>query len=62
MKQVGVKILNKTVCEVVNGFKEAKPVGVLCAGGEMKQDTCTVSTFLLKIIDKIENNGENIRT
>jgi len=42
MKQLGVKILNETTCRTeVPGFEN--PSGVLCAGGEDRQDTCTVS-------------------
>jgi len=42
MKQIGVKVLNETACdEQVTGFKEERPQGVVCAGGELGQDTCT---------------------
>lgn len=44
MKQIGIKVKNESVCEAqVSGFKKDKPQGVLCAGGEKMQDTCTVS-------------------
>jgi len=42
MKQIGIKVKNESVCEAqVSGFKKYKPQGVLCAGGEKMQDTCT---------------------
>ena len=44
MKQIGIKVKNESVCEAqVSGFEKYKPQGVLCAGGEKMQDTCTVS-------------------
>lgn len=46
MKQLGVKVHNETVCDAqVTGFKKYNPQGVICAGGEKEQDTCTVSTL-----------------
>ena len=45
MKQLGVKVHNETRCDAeVTGFKKYNPQGVICAGGEKEQDTCTVST------------------
>ena len=44
MKQLGVKVHNETVCDAsVTGYKKYNPQGVICAGGEKQQDTCTVS-------------------
>lgn len=46
MKQLGVKVHNETRCDAeVTGFKKYNPQGVICAGGEKEQDTCTVSTL-----------------
>ena len=52
MKQIGIKVKNESACEAeVSGFKKYKPQGVICAGGEKMQDTCTVSYyFFISII------------
>uniref|UniRef100_H2YP69 Peptidase S1 domain-containing protein n=2 Tax=Ciona savignyi TaxID=51511 RepID=H2YP69_CIOSA len=40
LKQLGVRILNETLCQR-NVPEFRNPQGVLCAGGERNQDTCT---------------------
>nr|CAB3267127.1 transmembrane protease serine 9 [Phallusia mammillata] len=51
MKQLGVKILNETSCmKIIPGYSKNPPPGVLCAGGELKQDTCTVSGILHRFV------------
>ncbi|XP_076802594.1 uncharacterized protein LOC143446719 [Clavelina lepadiformis] len=42
MKQIAIKVLNESICaEKVPRFAESAPEGVICAGDERYQDTCT---------------------
>jgi len=62
MKQLGVKVHNETRCDAeVTGFKKYNPQGVICAGGEKEQDTCTGDSGGPLVGPKIEVVYENRR-
>jgi len=62
LKQLGVKVLNESVCnQQVTGFESSKPKGVICAGGEMGQDTCTGDSGGPLVGPKVENFGRTLR-
>jgi len=62
MKQLGVKVHNETVCDAsVTGYKKYNPQGVICAGGEKQQDTCTGDSGGPLVGPKIEVVYENRR-